>query len=322
MTYFDIFKKLPKPEIDKDDTFQTKQIESSKFRIGINYLGHPAILINTKSINQNTQGYKGKNILLSFNQNCTIINEKFEEQRENLSSIVCTTVDKNLHKIFFDICETVYQKLDNNSDPEEIKNLTQIIIDLFRQLPNNKKTILGLWGELFLISASKDPIKTLEAWHAHPKDKYDFYDNNEAIEVKCTKKTSRIHDFSHEQLLGMLEKHYVVSIMTKEVSTGGKSVSDICNGLISLKLTNEQERKLKYNLYSTAGIDTDVEMAEIKFDYEFALKNILYFKVKDIDKITSVPESISDVSYKIDLAKNKSTSSFSKSDLVSNFPTV
>jgi len=320
MKYFSIFETLTKPENSKEDIFKTKKTDSPNFRIGINYLGYPAILINTNSYNQNIQGYKGQNISLSFNQNCTIIGDDDHEKKENLSCIICTSLNTNLHKIFFDICETVYQRLNKNPDPENIKSLTQIIIDLFKQLPNNKKTILGLWGELFLIHASKDPIKTLKAWHSHPRDKYDFYDNNEAVEVKSTIQTSRVHEFSNEQLLGRIEDHYVVSIMTKEVISGGKSVIDMLNELIALKLSNELEQKLKSNLYLTAGIEADVGISEIKFDYEFALKNILYFKVSDIDKIKSVPNSISDIRYKIDLAKNINTTNFSNLLLISNFP--
>lgn len=322
MTYFDIFKNLQKPDTDKEDFFKTKKTNSEKFRIGINYLGYPIILIKTSFLRKNIQGYRGKNISLSFNQNCTIISETGEQKKENLSCIICTTSNKNLHKIFFDICETVYQKLDNNSDPEEIKNLTQIIIDLFKQLPNNKKTIIGLWGELFLIHASKEPIKTLKAWHNHQKDKYDFYDNNEAVEVKCTKQTSRVHEFSNEQLLGILENHYVVSIMTKEINSGGKSIIDMFNELMAMKLPNDLEQKLKSNLYLTQGVDSDLGILDTKFDYEFALKNILYFKVKELEKIQSVPSSISNVHFKMDLAKNKNTTSFEHLNLISNFPNI
>jgi hypothetical protein len=107
--------------------------------------------------------------------------------------------------------------------------------------------------------------------------------------------------------------------MTKEVISGGKSVIDMLNELIALKLSNELEQKLKSNLYLTAGIEADVGISEIKFDYEFALKNILYFKVSDIDKIKSVPNSISDIRYKIDLAKNINTTNFSNLLLISNF---
>lgn len=320
MKYFDIFETLKKPETDKEDIFRTEKTNSTNFRIGINYLGYPIILISTSPSNQNIQGYRGKNISLSFNQNCTIISQAGEEKKENLSCIICTSANANLHKIFFDICETVYQKLNKNPSPEEIKSLTQIIIDLFKKLPNNKKTILGLWGELFLIHASTDPIKTLNAWHGHPQDKYDFYDNNEAIEVKCTKQTSRVHEFSNEQLLGILEHHYVVSIMTKEVASGGKSVIDMLNELISLKLSNDLEQKLKSNLYLIAGIENDIGISETKFDYEYALKNILYFKVSDIQKINNVPSSISDVRYKVDLAKNISSTNFSNLKLLNNFP--
>lgn len=319
MEYLEIFKTLDKPITDKEDVFRTKKTSSEIFRVGINCFGYPIILIKTKSFSQNVQGYKGKNITLSLNHDCTIIGDNGNQKIETLSIIICTSLNKNLHKIFFDICETVYKKLEKDPEPAEIKGLTQTIIDLFKQFPNNKKTILGLWGELFLIHSSKDQIKSLKAWHNHPNDKYDFYDYNEAVEVKTTKLTSRIHNFSNEQLLGLIENHYLVSIMTKEVYSGGKSILDMYNELNNLNLSNDHKERLKYNLYSTAGIENDLSALEYKFDYEYALQNIMYFKVSEVEKITNIPNSISDLRFKIDLAKNINTSNFVNLKLMSNF---
>ena len=59
-----------------------------------------------------------------------------------------------------------------------------------------------------MIKTSSNIEKVLQAWHENPTDKYDFFDDNEALEVKCTTNTDRIHKFQHDQLLSEIEKHY------------------------------------------------------------------------------------------------------------------
>ena len=112
-----------------------------------------------------------------------------------------------------DICQTTIPQLGEEPTPKDISEKTQMLIDLFKEMPNKRSSIIGLWGELFLIASSKNITKCLEAWHQHSEDKYDFYDNNEALEVKCTTQTDRKHQFKHDQLVSNLKDHYVASIM-------------------------------------------------------------------------------------------------------------
>ena len=59
-------------------------------------------------------------------------------------------------KIFLDICETTISQLQDEPTPQEIKEKTQILINLFKEMPNKSSSIIVLWGELFLIASSKN----------------------------------------------------------------------------------------------------------------------------------------------------------------------
>ena len=62
-------------------------------------------------------------------------------------------------KIFLDICQTTISQLGKEHTPKEISEKTQMLIDLFKEMPNKLSSIVGLWGELFLIASSKNTTK-------------------------------------------------------------------------------------------------------------------------------------------------------------------
>ena len=117
------------------------------------------------------------------------------------NGLVLETLRKNIELICKDE-DIVIKAMDVNEFLKINSNKYDIII---ADLPDAKKGFIGLWGELFLIVSSNNQVKVLEAWHNHAEDKYDFYDNNEALEVKCTTQGDRKHDFRHHQLVSKIE---------------------------------------------------------------------------------------------------------------------
>lgn len=59
------------------------------------------------------------------------------------------------------------------------------LIELFRAIAKPaRKSLQGLWAELFLISQACQPAILVDAWHTAPEDSYDFAVDNQRIEVK------------------------------------------------------------------------------------------------------------------------------------------
>ena len=311
-----IFKELKTPEEKQEDIFITELIFNDSHRIGKNYEGQPSILFNTKKKSQSINGYKGANIRLRFNINCNI-HEKNKKIFKNYTILSCTSDDKKIIQIFLEVCETTFSKISSEPTTKEIKDITQSIIDLFKNMPNKRLSLIGLWGELFLITSSKNISKCLEAWHKHTEDKYDFYDNNEALEVKCTSKTDRKHEFIHDQLISDLSDHYIASVMTRENLSVGLDVIDLYKRILKKNLPIHLVDKLKKIYYKTIGKTSDQELNEYKYDYDFAKRNVLYFKVSELSKIENRDPAISNISYTVDLSQNQSVDSLSKNKFTS-----
>ena len=312
--YHDLFNKLTAPDSNNKDEYKSSKIPNTNHIIGKNFEGLPSILIKTKDQESIVSNYKGANILLRFNENCKIHEDKTSSMFTILS---CRSDDELTIKMFLDICETTIPQLNNEPSAEEIKKITNVIIELFKEISDKKRSIIGLWGELFLISSSSNKEKTLQAWHENPTDKYDFFDDNQALEVKCTSKTDRIHKFQHDQLLSEIKDHYIASIMVSENSNDGLSVLDLYEDIKKNKLPVNLINKLKKNFYRVVGSNPKEDLNELKFDLDYSKKNLMYYKLKDINTLVNNDDSVTDISYNVDLSRKKNVDELSEDKFTS-----
>lgn len=317
--YHSLFNKLTTPDSNNKDEYKSSKIPNTNHIIGKNFEGLPSILIKTKDQESIVSNYKGANILLRFNENCKIHEDKTSSMFTILS---CRSDDELTIKMFLDICETTIPQLNNEPSAEEIKKITNVIIELFREISDKKRSIIGLWGELFLIYSSSNKEKTLQAWHENPTDKYDFFDDNHALEVKCTSKTDRIHKFQHDQLLSEIKDHYIASIMVSENPNDGLSVLDLYEDIKKNKLPVNLINKLKKNFYRVVGSNPKEDLNEFKFDIDYSKKNVMYYKLKDISTLVNEDDSVTDISYKVDLSRKRNVDELSKDKFTSylHFP--
>ena len=315
----EIFKKLETPTEKKEDIYKTQLILGKYHRLGKNYNGLPSILINTKKNNESVAPYKGMSIRLRFNINCKIHEEN---EKQNYTILSCISKDEQIIKIFLDICQTTISQLGKEPTPKEISEKTQMLIDLFKEMPNKLSSIVGLWGELFLIASSRNIPKSLEAWHQHAEDKYDFYDNNEALEVKCTSKTDRKHTFKHDQLVSNLKDHYVASIMISDDPIKGLSVVDLYEDIKTRCKLDNLNNKLKKIFFKIVGKTPYEELNEYRYNFDYSKKNVMYYKLKDISTLVNEDDSVTDISYKVDLSRKKNVDELSKDKFTSylHFP--
>ena len=315
----EIFKKLETPSEKQEDIYKTELILGKYHRLGKNYKGQPSILINTKKNNESVAPYRGMSIRLKFNINCKIHEEN---EKQNYTILSCISNDEQIIKIFLDICQTTISQLGKEPTPKEISEKTQMLIDLFKEMPNKLSSIVGLWGELFLIASSKNITKCLEAWHQHAEDKYDFYDNNEALEVKCTTQTDRKHKFKHDQLVSNLKDHYVASIMISDDPNKGLSVVDLYEDIKKRCKLDNLNNKLKKIFFKIVGKTPYEELNEYRYSFDYSKKNLMYYKLKDISTLVNKDDSVTDISYKVDLSRKKNVDELSKDKFTSylHFP--
>jgi hypothetical protein len=132
-------------------------------------------------------------------------------------------------EVIVSLCQCLQSGMDGNQ-------LARIIESWFGLLMSGDdptySAVLGLWGEMFLISMARDIRAVLGAWQWRDNDPLDFVYRGSAIEVKSTTGPIREHSTSMTQSFAAANLRTVVaSVMTRD-QIGGTSIYDVYNSLL------------------------------------------------------------------------------------------
>ena len=98
----------------------------------------------------------------------------------------------------------------------------------------------------------------------------------------------------------------------------GLSVVDLYEEIKKNCKVDNLNNKLKKIFFKTVGKTPFEELNEYKYDFDYAKKNLLYFRVRGLSKLENKDEFISNISYTIDLAQKNNVESLSKEKFTSN----
>ena len=279
----DTYKKLSKPTGENDKEFKIGKINKTDHFLGLNAAGEIGILFKTKK--PTAKGVHLTNLILEHNVNCTIIKSDGNKSVDEFTLLKCKELDQKFQQVFLKHSDDIIKKLSKEPTQKEVFELISDLVTLFDKLSKpSKKTLIGLWGELFIIDNSKNKEKLIRAWHTSNNETWDFYSDNEALEIKTTETNNRSHHFSYEQLHVGKENLLIASIMLR-FNRQGKTVNDLVNNIL-LNLKND-ELKIKFNLICDEIITnkSDDDIDECVYDYKYARENVKYFDVKKIPRI-------------------------------------
>lgn len=311
MSLIQNYKSLSKPKEKNNYIYNTKNIQSSKNHfIGINGLGHIAILFSTKSPKgkeeniQNLQLNHSIKATIKFNGNKTI--KKF-------SILKCTSKDERLKEIFLSSLSDVVKNIKEDISEKEIYEKTKNLIELYRKISQNKNNdLVGFWGELFIIHKLRSTDLLVEAWHPETNDTFDFYLKNQALEIKTTTLNDRKHQFSYEQLNTRNKKIIIASIMIRKSRTG-KNLLKLKNSILKKlkKKTNKEKVQEMYDVMT--GLKSKKELDEISFSYEYSKDNLSFYDALNIPRIREIPmNGIKSIKYESNLNSSKEIKNFTK----------
>ncbi|OGS92398.1 MAG: hypothetical protein A2Z95_08070 [Gallionellales bacterium GWA2_60_18] len=263
--------------------------------------GEPTVLIANSGGRNQVAPIELRNLIVEY----AVPMEVHHETGVTQGTFIVLAANHNrpdLYEAFCAMVEAAVSGLTSNPTSEEVEHTVQALIELFRAaISPPKKTVVGLWGELLLIDASPDPTVAIRAWHVTPFDTHDFVFGSQAIEVKSTERTERIHEFNHNQLVHAAGKTVlIISVLLRRSSTG-YSCQDFADAIL-LRLSDQQARlKLLRVIHESLG-DEIQEANDIRFDHKEAL-NLTRQVLADMLPVVDVPPNsgISNIRYSINI---------------------
>ena len=271
-------------------------------KIGLSNDGNPIFFIKFHNSDLISQiDYNLELISIRFNCNCNLKQEDDFEYKDTFTIIQLNSENEIIVDYFSNIILLVIARIGNYPSLNTFKKELNLLIELFGKLNSpSTKAIQGLWGELFVIEQSTDPIYLIKSWHVNTTDTFDFNDGIDKLEVKSTINSKREHIISNAQLFPSSNSILIICSILLLESGQGTTIFDLIDKIVA-RLNNDLEsiNKLHKVVFSTLGNDIE-KSAELCFDYNYAKDNILYFDHHVIPKIYPqyVPTEISDIKYK------------------------
>ena len=188
----------------------------------------------------------------------------------------------------------------DNSDKIDFISFFDSLVTLF-QLPQEQhfKNLVGLFGELSVINYFFRNFKEdlSKYWHTEgTRSKLDFVSPHINIEVKTTPTEQFIFQIKHDQIFSNTKETYLAAVSISEDNTG-----ETLNELVA-KMLESPDYCNGFNF----AINLEAERRRVSpndaINKRFVLKGIKLYKVDNICPFYKVPETISDLSYKFDLA--------------------
>ncbi|MEN8786966.1 MAG: PD-(D/E)XK motif protein [Flavobacteriales bacterium] len=298
----EIYSKLPFPKKPNSNSFSAKAIIGyENHRIAKDFNDNPSLLILISEKKQDffVANQNLFNIKVTHNVKCEIETDNKISQN-NFSVVSYIGQNDDVKDIFLKTCQVLIKSLGQSPSNKKIKQTVDKFIELFKAIKEPpKKSIQGLWSELFLIEQSNFPEKVILGWHSIPEEKFDFSFDKLRIEVKSSVTELRTHHFSLAQLNPVSDTEIIITSILLNTSIAGLSVIELLKK-ISDKLDAFPKKKEKLHLlaYSTLGVDVE-RVNEIKFDYELTKESLRYYKADDIPKVetTNISKEVSNVRF-------------------------
>jgi len=307
----EIYDNLPLPKKQSPHSYSAKTIKGyENHRIGKNYLDNPSLLIfiSEKDKDFYVANQNLFNIKVSHNLKCEIeLGDK--TILNNFSVVSYTGQDSDIKDLFLSTSEILVQSLGHTPTNSKIKFVVSKFIELFKSLQEvPRKSLQGLWAELFLIEQSDSPEILISGWHSIPEEKFDFSFSKLRIEVKSSGTEIRIHHFSSAQLNPINNIEIIIASLLININAGGISLEELMQLIIN-KLNDypKQKEKLHLLVYSVLGTDID-KINEVKFDYQLAQESLKLYNSIEVPKIknSDIPKEVSNVKFISNLVNSKS----------------
>jgi len=299
-----------------EDRFAASPIPGYKpHRLGKDAHGKPLLLISTLNARSQLPPIVLEHLRVQYNLNCRVSRPDGTFEEGVFTLVHCTEADTTLQDYFLKVMSTIVISLGDQPNQSDVAHAMNQLIELFRAMTKtSRKSVQGLWAELFVIAQARQPDILVEAWHTMPEDRYDFAIDNQRIEVKSFAGNIRLHHFSLEQLHPPEGIRALIASVFVENSQAGVSIEDL-REKIQIRLSDNLDALLHLDrvIALTLG-DAWQQASDARFDERLAEESLAFYETSTIPSVDpNLPSGVSGVHFRSDLTEIPTTE-------ISHFP--
>lgn len=224
-------------------------------------------------------------------------------REEVVSLLECLSHDDRTIELFTRAVGGVLPDNPNVVRSSDLGEIVEQLLALFRDFSYaSDSEILGLWGELLILTYCSSPAKLATQWRSDISSRYDFGTEVEKLEVKTTTLPRRHHELAFRQAYpasGTIVAF--ASIMTEKVSHG-TSVAALWHQVIARAPASQA--KIDRQCIRTLGRDWQ-DASETSFDLAMALSSLSVYSSSDIPRLQSLPTGVLQARFTSDFERAK-----------------
>lgn len=239
--FFEIYSKLTSDIPSECDRLFGKPVNSkNSLWLSVDSDGYPSLLFSARRADSRND-IELRSISVWFSRDCVIETAEGRRESDVYTVVRLKNNDPDIIRVLLRLLEETFRQRDKLYDNREIASRMSELADLFRQISDSAHDVVGLWGELYILSRSSDLTTAVKCWCRQKNAKYDYVADRFALEAKTTSLPKRRHRFSLEQLrpVGKFDV-YVASLILVELSSG-KCASELIDELYR-KISDEDLR--------------------------------------------------------------------------------
>ena len=242
---------------------------------------------------------------VQFELRCQLRKDQEPDREGTFTVIRCRSLDPETIRYFLSVCETVLRMVGDKPAQRAVASAVHRLADIFQKMHKPPtRPVNGLFGELYLLRRSGNPVRTLKAWRMDETARFDFADGEIRLDVKATGGRVRTHTFSYEQCNPPPGTTAVAASLFVERTPGGVALRSLIDQIESI-VAAHPDLVLKLHEVVTATLGTSLtEALAATFDVKLADSSLRFFSLLDVPAIREpLPAGVSDVHFRSDLSK-------------------
>jgi hypothetical protein len=277
-----------------------------RHKVAANGDGEPLILlsIDVEGQRRRLPPIRLQHLSVQYDVKCRVTAPDGGAVTDVFTIIACKGADRVVNEYFLRIMLPIVAKLGNNPSRAEINLAVSNVVELFRSLESPpRKSVQGLWAELFTIARASNKTLLVESWHSTPEDRFDFSNGAQRVEVKSCSRSPRRHHFSFEQLLPIADAETLIASVFVETAGGGTSLGELLESIRSdAEVSADHVIRIDEVVADTMGSSLRNAL-EARFDYQLATVTLAYYYSTDVPSVNQfVPPEVTNIKFISDIS--------------------
>jgi hypothetical protein len=241
---------------------------------------------------------------VQFELHCHLRKDREPEREGTFTVIRCRSPERETIRYFLSVCETILRIGGDQPAGREIAAAVNRLAAIFQKMQKPPtRPVNGLFGELYLLWRSGNPVRAVTAWRGDDTARFDFSDGDIRLDVKTASGRLRVHTFSYEQCNPPPGTSAVAASLFAERASGGVALRSIIDD-ITVRIAAHPDLIFKLHEVISATLGASLgEALSARFDIKLADTSLRFFDLEAVPAIRGpLPAGISDVHFRSDLS--------------------